>query len=330
MEERPRRATRRDVALRAGVSDAVVSYTLSGRAPVAEATAERVREAIQELGYVPNVSAQALRSGSARAIALIVPAAEDPILANPFFIELAGALERAARDHGLVLFISTGALGDGGVLQRAQDFTARHVDGLVVAAGSPQSAGLETLTVPWVQLTASEPLDGAMSVGVDLYDGAVQATKHLIEHGHRRIGFVGESVDEARACGWRDACRTHGVEAAPLVVSGYGRDDGYAAGQRLLSDPDRADAYFAASDLIAVGVLRALHEHRLRVPEEVALVSFDGSWQSDYTWPRLTSVRQPVDRMASVAVQMLLDPIGSDVQPRFAGELVVRESCGSH
>ncbi|MBW4042863.1 MAG: LacI family transcriptional regulator [Acidobacteria bacterium] len=321
--------TRRDVALRAGVSDAVVSYTLSGRAPVAEATAKRVREAIQELGYVPNVSAQALRSGSARAIALIAPATDDPILANPFFIEAAGALERAARDQGLALFISTGAPGDDGVLQRAQDFAARHVDGLVVAAGSPQSTGLETLTVPWVQLT-SEPLDGAMSVGVDLYDGAVQATTHLIEHGHGRIGFIGESGDEARARGWRDACKTYDVEAAPLVLSGYGRDDGYAAGQRLLSAPDRADAYFAASDLIAVGVLRALHEHGVQVPEEVALVSFDGSWQSDYTWPRLTSVRQPVDRMATMAVQMLLDPTGSHAERRFAGELVVRESCGSH
>jgi len=329
--QRPRRATRRDVARRAGVSDAVVSYTLSGRAPVSEATAARVREAIRELGYVPNVSAQALKSGSSRAIALIAPNADDPVFANPFFVEYATAVERAAQEHELVVFMATSPPGPGGLRERAQDFTARHVDGLVIVPGAgDDSADLDALGVPWVQLNTTAPIDGVFSVGVDLYDGAYQATTHLIEHGYERIGFVGDSLSEVRAAAWRDACRAHGVEAGPHVLSGYGREDGYRAAAAMLDGPRPPRALFAASDLIALGVLRAAHQRGVRVPEDLALVSFDGSWESEYSWPPLTTVRQPIERMAKAVIDLLLHRETAPEHRLFRGDLVVRDSCGPH
>lgn len=327
-----RRVTRRDVARLAGVSDAVVSYTLSGRAPVAPATAERVRDAIRELGYVPDVSAQALRSGTSRAVALIAPDAEDPVLANPFFVQFAGAVERAARSRGLVLFMATSPAGLTGLRDRARDFTARNVDGLLVVpgGGADESADLDALGVPWVRLNTPEPLDGVFGVGVDLLEGARAATTHLIEHGHRRVGFIGESAAEPRGAGWLSACRDRGVEAAPLVVSGYGREDGYRAAVAMLAAADPPRALFAASDLIALGVLRAAHERGIRVPDDLALVSFDGSWESAYAWPPLTTVRQPIERMAESAIELLLDRGPTAEHRAYRGELVVRDSCGRH
>jgi LacI family transcriptional regulator len=325
------RATRRDVARRAGVSDAVVSYTLNGRAPVAPDTARRVREAIAELGYQPNHAARALKSGSANALAMIAPGGD--VFANPFFSEFAHHVEAAAQAHGYALFRTTAAPGLDGVLERARDFVARQVDGLIVVSGDDrQNVRIEGLAVPLVQINASDSIDGVASVGVDLYGGARAATAHLIGHGHRRIAFVGEGPEEPRHRGWRDECAAAGVEAAAHLMSHYTREDGYRAGLELAGLDDRPSAVFVASDRIGLGVLRALHESGIAVPGEVALVSFDGSWEAEWTWPRMTTMRQPIEEMARAAIDALLGTgrAGPAEHQRFDAHLVLGASCGTH
>lgn len=332
---RTRRATRADVARRAGVSDAVVSYTLNGGAPVAAATAERVRRAVAELGYQPNKAALALASGSARTLGLIMPDGPDPVFANPFFTEFANAVEAAARLRGYALYMSPTPPDQDAVVARLDEFATRQVDGVLVVPGDGtlDAPTIDRIGIPWLQLNTVHEQPGIDSLGVDLHGGAVIATEHLIEHGHDRIAFIGE-VDERepRYRGWHAACERHGVEPGPALESAYTRAAGYAAGRQLAAMTPLPAAVFAASDLIALGVLRALHEAGIGIPRQIALVSFDGSWEAEYSWPALTSVRQPIEEMARASVDALL--ARASVEDRrhrvFDGELVLRDSCGDH
>ncbi|MET7339512.1 LacI family DNA-binding transcriptional regulator [Nonomuraea sp. NPDC005650] len=329
-----RKVTRKDVARRAGVSDAVVSYTLNGKAPVAPATAKRVMKAIAELGYQPNHAARALKSGSARTIALVFQEDDDaPAYTNPFFTEFAHAVEKAARARGYALYMTTDAPGPGKLLERFRELAARQVDGVLIVPGSRSldASGLDLVGLPWVRLNTTSPLPGVDSVGVDLYRGAFEATEHLIAHGHRRVGFVGGGAEEPRHRGWRDACATHGVLASPGLYASFTREGGYRAGLELAAADDRPGAIFASSDLIALGVLRALHEQEVQVPEDIAIVSFDGSWETEYSWPALSSVRQPIEAMAEASVDRLLDQHSAERRHEtFFGTLIPRASCGPH
>ncbi|WP_144760443.1 LacI family DNA-binding transcriptional regulator [Curtobacterium sp. 9128] len=330
-DERPRKATRRDVARLAGVSDALVSYALNGGAPVAPGTRRRILEAVAELGYRPNQAARALRSGSARTLVLAVPDRDDPVFANPFFAEYAAAIESAAWERGYALYTTATSFEPERLRTRFEEFAARMVDGvLVLSSGAADPTTIDPVGLPWVELNVSSPRAGVASVGTDLRGGAERATEHLLEHGARTVAFVGElDGQEARHRGWRDACERWGVPPGPVLDGGYTREGGFVSGLVIADSEDRPDAVFAASDRTAVGVLRAFHEVGVRVPEDVALVGFDGSWEAEYTWPPLTTVRQPVVAMAEAAVARLVGEPGGEHR-EFAPELVIRASCGEH
>lgn len=331
--ERPtRKPTRRDVARLAGVSDAVVSYALNGGAPVAPDTRRRVLAAVAELGYRPNQAARALRSGSARTLVLAVPDRDDPVFANPFFAEYAAAIESAARERGYALYSTATSFEPDGLRARFEEFAARMVDGvLVLSSGTADPAAIDPVGLPWVDLNAPGPRDGVASVGTDLRAGAERATEHLLDHGRTRVAFVGQLDDrEPRHSGWRAACTSRGVPPGRVYDGGYTRDGGYVSGLRIADEDDRPDAVFAASDRTAVGVLRAFHERGVRVPEDVAVVAFDGSWEAEYTWPPLTTVRQPIEAMADAAVARVLEAAGARAHAEFDAELVLRASCGPH
>lgn len=336
--ERARRVvTRRDVARAAGVSDAVVTYTLNGGAPVAPATAARVLAAVAELGYRPNQAARALKSGSARTLALVIPDAT-----NPFFAELAHAVEAAAIRRGFALYMTTSPSEHPVTLQRFQEFASRQVDGVLLVPGHSRidTAELGAVGIPWALLAASTVRAGVASFGVDLHRGAGEATAHLVADGRRCVGFLGDTAEhDERQRGWREALADAGLEPGPAVFASFDRESGYGAVDAVLAAEPRPDAVFVASDMIAVGALRRLHELGVRVPDELALVSFDGSWESDYSWPRLTVVRQPVEVMAERAVEHLVKhprpgvpeaAAGDSEATCFAGTLVVRDSCGPH
>jgi LacI family transcriptional regulator len=325
-----RRVTRRDVARLAGVSDAVVTYTLTGTAPVAEATAARVRAAIAELGYRPNATAAALRTGTSRTIALLAPVGSRRVFTNPFFTELASAVEDAARARGLDLLVITSIPDVDTLHARLRDLTARQIAGvLLLAGGSVDRGPIDAVGVPWLQLNSSDET-AANGVGVDLEAGAVLATRHLVESGRRRIAFVGdvERDDrgrfEARRRGWETACVDAGLQPGPALQADYSREGGWAAGRVLTGLSPRPDAVFAASDLIGIGLLRALRDAELRVPGDVAVASFDGTWEGEYSAPPLTSLRQPLEQLAEAALDRLLGGVTGSIL--LEGSLVVRAS----
>jgi len=313
----PSPVTRNDVARYAGVSTAVVSYVVNdGPRAVSPQARERVLEAIRVLGYRPNATARALRTGSTQTFGLITPDG-----GNPLFAELAKAIDKAAAERGYVV-LQTSADGDPETERtKVAQLLARQVSGLVLVtpAEAPELAGAD---VPVV--VVNRLLPGVSSVRPRYREGARRAVEHLLWHGHTRIALVIGGRGE-RESGWRDALRAAGLEDGPVVRVAFSREGGYAAGQELIAQ--RPTAVFASSDLQAIGVLRAVREAGLRVPEDVAVVAFDGTAEAEYCWPPLTVVRQPVERMAAEVVRQLVE--GTVDRPTvYPTELIIRKSCG--
>ncbi|WP_432542393.1 LacI family DNA-binding transcriptional regulator [Kineococcus sp. SYSU DK002] len=321
------RVTRADVARYAGVSSAVVSYVVNGGPrPVAEATAARVREAVELLGYRPNPSAQALRRGSSRLLGHVVPD-----LGNPLWAQFALAVEDVAAGRGYDVLLASTEGGAEAEHRRIDTLAARGVEALIVTSvlARPDLVARSGPRVPLVLLNTFFEVPGFPSLGVDALGGAREGTAHLLGHGYGPVGLViGGEAGELREQGWRAAARDAGTGEGPIERGEFSRAGGYAAGTRMFSRPDHPRAVFVASDLQAVGVLRALFELGLRVPHDVAVISFDGTVETEFTTPQLTTVRQPVAAMAAAAVARALAPAETHDRQVLPAELVLRASCG--
>ncbi|MBT8162978.1 MULTISPECIES: LacI family DNA-binding transcriptional regulator [Arthrobacter] len=321
--------TRNDVARLAGVSTAVVSYVVNnGPKKVSPATEEKVRNAIAALGYRPNAAARALKLGSSEMLGMILP-----VTTNPFWVVLAHAVEEAAAERGYALLIANSEASLAMERRHLENFASRRLDGvfLISVLFEPDLRDLEAAEIPAVLLNHITNSPGFDSVGVDLSGGAQIAVEHLIEHGHRKIGLVvgtntGGQLD-AREVGWRKALEKAGLPTGPVIRGPFSREGGYQAGKWLLSEADRPTAVFVSSDLMASGMLLALHESGLRIPEDLAIVSFDGSPEAEYSWPPLTTLGQPVEDMARAAVEALVGS-GPKENRIFSPTLIRRASCG--
>ncbi|MDF9749936.1 LacI family transcriptional regulator [Arthrobacter sp. ES3-54] len=324
--------TRKDVARLAGVSTAVVSYVVNGGPKrVSPVTAAKVREAISALGYRPNAAARALKLGSSEMLGMVVPDTT-----NPFFATLARAVEEAAAARGYALLLANSGGSAASERRQVRNLASRRVDGVFLSSVlfEPDLTELEHSEIPAVLLNHSSEVPGFNSVGVELLEGSRRAVEHLVGHGHRNIALVmgmnaGNDLD-AREIGWQRGLAEAGLPEGPIVRCDFDRQGGYRAGQRLLAAADRPTAVFVSSDLQAVGLLRAVYEAGLRVPEDLAVFSFDGSAEAEYSWPPLSTVAQPIQAMAEAAVEALIDSEGgSPTRNRtFPVDLVLRASCG--
>lgn len=326
-----------DVAARAGVSVGTVSNVLNGRATVSAAAAERVRAAIDALGYVRNDAARQLRAGRSRSIALIVLDA-----GNPFFAAVArGAEARAADDGYVVLLGSSGADPDHERLYLDQ-FREQRVAGVLLTPADADGDVVERLAAAGIPVVlVDEQMHGSdvCAVSVDDVEGGHLAVAHLLARGRRRIAFVAGPLTTRQV-----ADRLAGARRAVAEVDGAGLEvieadamtvlAGRAAGERVRERADRPDAVFAANDLLAVGVLQALTMlGDIRVPDDIALVGYDDIDFAAATVVPLTSVRQPAEALGSTAVDLLLRQLDGELDPaerqvRFRPELIVRASSG--
>lgn len=326
-----RRVTRADVAREAGTSVAVVSYVMNnGPRPVAEATRQKVLDAIKKTGYRPNGIARALASGTTRTYGLVVPN-----ISNPFISSMAHALQQEAFAHGQVLL-----LGDAGddrerELELINNLLHRQVDGLLYTSVDrhPYIELIQASGTPCVMLDRVDPGLNVSAIRVDERAAAFQATQHLIEHGYRDIAIICGPRQmlntQDRLSGWRDALQQSDLKVSEewIFSTSYTREGGYQAAQKMLKGP-LPRALFATSELQALGCLRALAEQKISVPEQLALVCFNGTVESEYNVPSLTAVRQPVKLMANAAIEMLKNWSGSSCVREFAFDLQVGESCG--
>ncbi|UKY37148.1 LacI family DNA-binding transcriptional regulator [Pantoea dispersa] len=324
--------TRSDVAKAAGTSVAVVSYVINnGPRPVAEATRQRVLAAIQQTGYRPNAVARALASGSTKTFGLIVPN-----IANPFVASMAHVLLQESLNHGHVML-----LGDAGddrqrELELIQGLLNRQVDGLFYTSVDrhPYIDVIQASGTPLVMLDRIEPRPGVSMLCVNEREAARQVTAHLLSHGYQQVGMISGPREmlnaQDRIQGWRDAMAQHGltVDEALIFPTGYSRQGGYDAGQRMIASGRVPRALFTSNEGQAIGCIRALSEHGLRVPHDVALVCFNGTEQSAFHVPTLTTVRQPLREMARSAIAMLKNGHGEAQLAEFPHHLEIGESCG--
>ncbi|MEU9036310.1 LacI family DNA-binding transcriptional regulator [Streptomyces sp. NPDC048352] len=336
------KVTRDDVARLAGTSTAVVSYVINnGPRPVAPATRERVLAAIKDLGYRPDRVAQAMASRRTDLIGMIVPDAR-----QPFFAEMAHAVEQAAAERGKMVLVGNSDYRDEREVHYLRAFLGMRVSGLIlVSQGMSERAASEIDA--WdarVVLLHERPeaLDDVAVVTDDI-GGAQLATRHLLEHGHAYVACIGgientPSVGDPVADhveGWRRAMLEAGrpVEGR-LIEAPYNRYDAYTVALEVLARPDRPTAIFCATDDQAIGVLRAARELRIDVPAELAVAGFDDVKEAALTDPPLTTIASDRPAMARAAVDLVLDDAlrvaGSRRErlKQFPSALVIRRSCG--
>jgi LacI family transcriptional regulator len=336
------KVTRDDVARLAGTSTAVVSYVINnGPRPVAPATRERVLAAIKELGYRPDRVAQAMASRRTDLIGMIVPDAR-----QPFFAEMAHAVERAAADRGKMVLVGNSDYRDEREVHYLRAFLGMRVAGLILVSQGPSeraAAEIEAWDARVVLLHERPEAIDDVAVVTDDIGGAQLATRHLLEHGHPYVACLG-GVEETPAVGdpvadhvegWRRAMLESGRPTEGRLFSApYNRYDAYRVALELLSGPERPPAIFCATDDQAIGVLRAARELRIDVPGELAVAGFDDVKEAALTDPPLTTIASDRPAMARAAVDLVLDDglrvVGSRRErvKQFPSALIVRRSCG--
>lgn len=328
--EKKRRATRADVARLAGVSTAVVSYVFNnGPRPVAADTAQQVREAAEKLHYRPNSVARALSTGSSKTLGIVVPD-----LTNPFFSGVYSALETAAARNGYSTLFMASHQNPEKEMDRISQLIAREVDAIIIASAQPTSAlaGVPRKECPFIFMDQTQPVPGAKCVSTDFQAAVSLAVRHLLGHGYTNIAMLSGKADDGlsdkRIQSWYQAHKETEIPVGPVVQAHFTRQGGYDATLALLDSDHRPDAIFADSDLEAIGALRALHERHVRIPEDIAIVSFDGTVDSQFSWPALTVVQQDATAIAERMFQAALDPQNTPDLQLIDTTLVPRQSCG--
>lgn len=330
------RATLADVARRAGVSIATVSYVMNGRDGVGDRTRARVLRIAEEVGFRPNRLASGLRTGQTRVLGLVLAD-----ITNPFYPEIAGGVIAAAAEAGYQVFLSHSGVGGGLEGEEVRALTDHQCAALIFTSlmitDRELIADVVPAEVPLVQTVRRVPGLAADFVGIDDRAGAREAALHLLELGHRDIavliGPLRSSASYERAMGFREALAAAGLEPDDdrFVECQLTVDAGYAGAQRLLATRSQPPgAVLCGNDLIALGAIDALSDHGLSVPAEVSVVGYDDIWFSSSRLVQLTTVRQPRQAMGQAAVSLALDRLADGgIEPReviLPHELVLRRT----
>ncbi len=324
-----------DVANLAGVASMTVSRVINGTATVSEEARARVLDAIVKLRYRPNDVARSLRQQKSRQIGVIVPNIEDP-----FFAVCAQAVSRVAKGHGYSVSIAMSDEDPELEYTEAMLMLRRHVEGIVVIPAAGAVTHLDGSELEGISMvTVDRPLRGKKldSVVVANRRGGTLAAQHLIDHGHRRITYMGLSSQlytiKARFEGYRFAMTKAGLRLEAQYGNGS-QSEMLETLRSLLSRRDAPSALFCSNNLTTRNALHALSELKIKVPETVALVGFDDFETADLVQPGVTVVRQPATDLGRVGADLLFSRLKNDGpslavrQVTLPVELIVRGSCG--
>jgi LacI family transcriptional regulator len=332
-----RRASVKDVAAAAEVSLGTVSNVLNRPDRVSPATRERVEVAMAELGFVRNESARSLRAGRSRMLAYVMLDA-----GNPFFTDVAKGIERRAEASDLALFMCS---SDGRGAREAAHLdllTEQRVHGILITPVDPEATRLAAAAargIPLVIVDRAVQAEDVCTVAVDDVLGGRLALEHLIQLGHRRVGFVGGPIEigqvRDRLDGARSAWADAGHDPDDLVwlpTSALNVAEGRSAGERLSAMPaeQRPTAAFCANDLLALGLLQQSIGLGRRVPDDLAIVGYDDIEFAAAAAVPLTSVRQPREVLGQRAAELVLDEADNDLHEHrhveFDPQLIARAS----
>jgi LacI family transcriptional regulator len=334
--------TLEEIGKLAGVSRSTVSRVINDYPGVRDQVRERVWDVIRETGYQPHAAARSLVTRRTRIVGIIIPEAMTTLFIDPFFSHLLCGITRTCNSERYYVMLSLFNDPAGPEATYRRVVRSGHLDGVIVASthvDDPLFPRLLEDGVPFV-MAGRHPDERVHSVDVDNVRGARMAVEHLIRLGHTRIATITGPLRMAhgkdRLAGYRQALEAHGfpVEESLITEGDYTEPSGWIGVQRLL--PASPTAIFAASDVMAVGALKALREAGLRVPGDVALIGFDDVPIAAAVEPALTTVHQPIERLGSMAADLLLSllehPPDEDAPAHrivVPVRLVVRASCGA-
>jgi LacI family transcriptional regulator len=333
-----RRATSYDVAREAGVSRSTVSFVLNGVSSVSisDATKERVLAVAKQLGYSPQAAGRALATQRTMNIGLVFPVSQ---AGHGFLLDVMGGLTQVTDRNNLRLLVATFQDdSDGNALLELT--RAKHIDGLVTYEPKVGDAALSTLVKEGfpVVMIGSLAQEGLYSVDIDNRSAAAEVVRHLLDIGRKRIAYISNApmvftAAESRYEGYLDAFRERGLapEEGLRRSGNFTSESGYEAMADILAASDRRpDAVFVASDTVAFGALKAIHEAGLSIPADIAIAGFDDIPLAAYAYPPLTTVRFSGADEGRIAGEMLLSIIGGESIPNrhreIPAELVIRES----
>ena len=325
--------TIKDVALKARVSIASVSRALNGTGTVTSATRERVLRAAQQLRYTPHQAARSLITRRTHTIGVLLPD-----LHGEYFSELIRGIDKAARELGLHLLVSS-SHGDSAEARLALESMNGRVDGVLIMSSHVDSQlvrGALSAALPAVHMNMPSKAGDAPTFVTDHFGGARALVRHFVSLGYCRIAHItgpeGNWDAEERLRGYK-AVLAREAHAAELIVRGdFSEESGYLAARQLLALATRPDAVFAGNDMMAIGCLYAFTEAGLRVPDDIAIGGFDDIPISRYVTPALTTVRAQTTELGRQALGALAQAIanagpGKGQRTVLDTQLVLRDSC---
>jgi DNA-binding LacI/PurR family transcriptional regulator len=341
-----KQVTLSDIAAKIGVAPMTVSRVVNRSGYVSEETREKVQEAIKLMKYRPNGVARNLKRQRTETVGMVLGD-----ISNPYSAELANAVRETLWHRGFSLFICISEHTADEDITAFRSLAEHNVDGIIVATRS-NVEGDEYLReivdshMPVVVIGRDFKCDGVDNVSADNLTGGFEATQHLIDLGHRRIGFIGADLQNRgnlkRLQGYLNALTEHGIEIDERLVTGkkealsgvpgYSTEKmGYEGMKRLLSLPNPPTAVFARNDFTAIGAMTSIKEAGLSIPSDIAIVGFDDIPMATHTSPPLTTVRQPMRLQGQLAADLLLrrinaEDVSSSTERKLNCELIVRES----
>jgi LacI family transcriptional regulator len=330
----------KDVAKKAGVSVTTVSRVLNGEKYVKDDLKAKVKRAIDELGYAPSHIARSLVRKKTNLIGVIVPD-----LTSSFYSTILSSIEETASLNDYNLLVCNIIEDTDKELKYLNVFKEMRVDGIIIMhekLSEDIRSFINKLDIP-VIFSSVRPLDHKfVSVIIDDYEAAYDATRYLIELGHERIAFIGGDMRDItsgqnRYVGYRNALKDQRVRIVNDYIrfGDYKTQSGYNLMKELLACEPRPTALFAVSDDMAVGAMNCIHDHQLKVPDDISIIGFDGSQLTELVRPRLSSMEQPIQDMGKITVDTLIelisDPTFSPREDLILGhKLVVRDSCKAY
>jgi len=337
------KATSFDIAYQAGVSQSTVSRALSGSSLVSDQTRQKIQAIAKELNYKVDKNASNLRTQSSNTIALLLfedPSSDDSNI-NPFFLSMLGSITRACATANYDLLVSFQQMSD----DWHADFEDCHKADGIILLGYGDYCAYEEKLIKLIEQDTNFILWGApvndldaVSVSCDNHQGGFDITKHLLDLGHKKFAFIGQASPESpeflqRYQGHCQALNEAGIDTRHTyqLDADFTESSGYLATLELLKNKLDVDAIVTASDLIAIGVIKALEEQGVAVPDKIAVVGFDDISIAQFTHPPLTTIRQDTNLAGKLLVDNLVSLIGnteisSHVMP---AKVVIRKSCGS-
>lgn len=309
-------ASIKDVAREAGVSIATVSRVLNDIDVVNEDTKKKVKDAIKKLAYRPNIVARSLKTQKSSTIGIIIPD-----ISNQFYPEIVRGCEDVANIYNYNIMLCNADLDVEKEMEALRILKEKMIDGVIYMSNSIEHNIIDLikeLQLPTVLVETTDAEGVFPSVTIDNVMAAADAVKYLVNKGNKKIAYVGTTIEKINALakryeGYNKALEEVGIKLDKELVyfGGVKARDGYTGINTILDSGKEVDAVFCASDELAMGVINALRDRSIKVPENIDVMGFDDIYSASTFYPKLTTVAQPMYDMGSVSMRMLIKTINN-------------------